>query len=79
MKGVRPGVFRGRLPCRGFAKALARKVGARAGLRMILEELMLDLMYPPPQQQEDQGNWISRLKWYRKRDLSVDFCWRKAG
>ena len=35
-------------------EALQRKVGAR-GLRMILEELMLDLMYLRPRQQEGQG------------------------
>ena len=35
-------------------EALQRKVGAR-GLRMILEELMLDLMYLRARQQEDHG------------------------
>ena len=36
-------------------EALQRKVGAR-GLRMILEEVMLDLMYHVPWQQEGQGD-----------------------
>ena len=35
-------------------QAMARKVGAR-GLRMILEELMLDLMYQSAQPEEGQG------------------------
>ena len=35
-------------------EALHRKVGAR-GLRMILEELMLDLMYHLPSKKQDQG------------------------
>jgi ATP-dependent Clp protease ATP-binding subunit ClpX len=35
-------------------QAMARKVGAR-GLRMILEELMLELMYQPAQPEEGQG------------------------
>ncbi len=41
-----------------------RKVGAR-GLRMILEELMLDLMYHLPQPEEGRRNSKSRARWWK--------------
>ena len=45
-------------------EAMTRKVGAR-GLRMILEELMLDLMYHLPSQKkvrkfQERGKWLKR-------------------
>jgi ATP-dependent Clp protease ATP-binding subunit ClpX len=55
---------------RGIAQeALQRKVGAR-GLRMILEELMLDLMYHLPSNKKIKELEIS-ADMVRNRDLSV--------
>jgi len=57
-------------------EALARKVGAR-GLRMILEELMLDLMYHLPNNKRDRDLEISR-EMVERRDLSLCLL-EKAG
>jgi len=50
-------------------QAMARKVGAR-GLRMILEELMLELMYSLPSQKRVKEFEISR-EMVEKRDISL--------
>ena len=57
-------------------EALARKVGAR-GLRMILEELMLDLMYHLPSNKKIKDLDIT-AEMVQKRDLSVTLL-EKAG
>ena len=57
-------------------EALARKVGAR-GLRMILEELMLDLMYHLPSNKKIKDLDIT-AEMVQKRDLSVTLL-DKAG
>ena len=57
-------------------EALARKVGAR-GLRMILEELMLDLMYHLPNSKRVRDLEISR-EMVERRDLSLCLL-EKAG
>jgi ATP-dependent Clp protease ATP-binding subunit ClpX len=57
-------------------EALARKVGAR-GLRMILEELMLDLMYHLPSNKKVKDLEIT-AEMVKKRDLSVSLL-EKAG
>ncbi len=57
-------------------EALARKVGAR-GLRMILEELMLDLMYHLPNNKKVKEIEIT-ADMVEKRDLSVSLL-EKAG
>src|ERR1700756_5482066 len=57
-------------------EALARKVGAR-GLRMILEELMLDLMYHLPSNKRVRDLEISR-EMVERRDLSLCLL-EKAG
>ena len=57
-------------------EALARKVGAR-GLRMILEELMLDLMYHLPSNKKVKEIEIT-AEMVQKRDLSVTLL-EKAG
>ena len=57
-------------------EALARKVGAR-GLRMILEELMLDLMYTLPGQKKLKEFEVTR-EMVEKRDLSAPVM-EKAG
>ena len=57
-------------------EALARKVGAR-GLRMILEELMLDLMYNLPSSKKVKEVEIT-AEMVAKRDLSVPVL-EKAG
>ncbi len=57
-------------------EALHRKVGAR-GLRMILEELMLDLMYHLPSNKKVKDIEIS-AEMVAKRDLSVSLL-EKAG
>jgi ATP-dependent Clp protease ATP-binding subunit ClpX len=55
---------------RAIAKqAMARKVGAR-GLRMILEELMLDLMYHLPSQKKVKEFEVTR-EMVEKRDVSL--------
>ncbi len=58
-------------------EALARKVGAR-GLRMILEELMLDLMYHLPSNKKVKEIEIT-ADMVQKRDLSVTLMLEKAG
>jgi ATP-dependent Clp protease ATP-binding subunit ClpX len=50
-------------------QAMARKVGAR-GLRMILEELMLDLMYHLPNQKKVKEFEVTR-EMVEKRDVSL--------
>jgi ATP-dependent Clp protease ATP-binding subunit ClpX len=50
-------------------QAMARKVGAR-GLRMILEELMLDLMYHLPSQKKVKEFEVTR-EMVEKRDVSL--------
>ena len=57
-------------------EALHRKVGAR-GLRMILEELMLDLMYHLPSNKKIKELEIN-AEMVRKRDLSITLL-DKAG
>ena len=57
-------------------EALSRKVGAR-GLRMILEELMLDLMYNLPGNKKIKDMEIT-AEMVRKRDLSFSLL-EKAG
>jgi ATP-dependent Clp protease ATP-binding subunit ClpX len=57
-------------------EALARKVGAR-GLRMILEELMLDLMYHLPSNKKVKDLEIN-AEMVKNRDLSVSLL-EKAG
>ena len=57
-------------------EALARKVGAR-GLRMILEELMLDLMYHLPSQRRIKDFEVTR-EMVEKRDVSIAMM-EKAG
>jgi ATP-dependent Clp protease ATP-binding subunit ClpX len=56
-------------------EALARKVGAR-GLRMILEELMLDLMYHLPSQKKVKEFEVTR-EMVEKRELHIAL--EKAG
>jgi ATP-dependent Clp protease ATP-binding subunit ClpX len=57
-------------------EALQRKVGAR-GLRMILEELMLDLMYNLPTNKKARDLEITR-DMVERRDLSLCLL-EKAG
>ena len=57
-------------------EALNRKVGAR-GLRMILEELMLDLMYHLPSNKKIKELEIT-AEMVKKRDLSMTLL-EKAG
>jgi ATP-dependent Clp protease ATP-binding subunit ClpX len=57
-------------------EALNRKVGAR-GLRMILEELMLDLMYHLPSQKKIKDFEVTR-EMVDKRDLAIAVM-EKAG
>ncbi len=57
-------------------EAMARKVGAR-GLRMILEELMLDLMYHLPSQKRVKEFEVSR-EMVEKREVSIAMM-EKAG
>jgi ATP-dependent Clp protease ATP-binding subunit ClpX len=57
-------------------EAMARKVGAR-GLRMILEELMLDLMYHLPSQKKVKEFEVSK-EMVEKRDVSIAMM-EKAG
>jgi ATP-dependent Clp protease ATP-binding subunit ClpX len=59
-------------------EALARKVGAR-GLRMILEELMLDLMYHLPSQKRVKEFEVTK-EMVEKRELSLSMAqMEKAG
>jgi ATP-dependent Clp protease ATP-binding subunit ClpX len=63
---------------RGIAReAMNRKVGAR-GLRMILEELMLDLMYHLPSQKKVREFEVTK-EMVEKRELSVAAVMEKAG
>ena len=57
-------------------QAMARKVGAR-GLRMILEELMLDLMYHLPSQKKVKEFEVTR-EMVEKRNVSLAMM-EKAG
>ena len=57
-------------------EATLRKVGAR-GLRMILEELMLDLMYHLPSQKKVKEFEVTR-EMVEKRDLAIAML-EKAG
>jgi len=57
-------------------EALLRKVGAR-GLRMILEELMLDLMYHLPSQKRIKDFEVTQ-QMVEKRDVSIAMM-EKAG
>jgi ATP-dependent Clp protease ATP-binding subunit ClpX len=57
-------------------EAMNRKVGAR-GLRMILEELMLDLMYHLPSQKKVKEFEVTR-DMVEKRDVSLTMM-EKAG
>jgi len=58
-------------------EAMQRKVGAR-GLRMILEELMLDLMYHLPSQKKVREFELTK-EMVEKRELSVAAVMEKAG
>ena len=63
---------------RGIAReAMNRKVGAR-GLRMILEELMLDLMYHLPSQKKVREFEVTK-EMVEKRELSVAAVMEKSG
>jgi ATP-dependent Clp protease ATP-binding subunit ClpX len=63
---------------RGIAReALNRKVGAR-GLRMILEELMLDLMYHVPGNKKVKDLVITEAM-VQKRELTLPLMLEKAG
>jgi ATP-dependent Clp protease ATP-binding subunit ClpX len=55
---------------------MARKVGAR-GLRMILEELMLDLMYHLPQQKRVKEFEVTK-EMVERRDVSLGASLEKA-
>jgi len=57
-------------------EAMNRKVGAR-GLRMILEELMLELMYHLPGQKRVKDFEVTR-EMVEKRDVSISML-EKAG
>ena len=64
-------------PARSAARqAMARKVGAR-GLRMILEELMLDLMYHLPSQKKVKEFEVTR-EMVEKRSVTLAMM-EKAG
>jgi len=65
-----------RLFARSRARAMARKVGAR-GLRMILEELMLDLMFNLPSQKKLKEFEVTR-EMVEKRNASLSTL-EKAG
>src|SRR6266404_3904650 len=58
-------------------QAMVRKVGAR-GLRMILEELMLDLMYHLPSQKRLKEFEVTK-EMIEKRDLAIANLLEKAG
>ena len=58
-------------------EALSRKVGAR-GLRMILEELMLDLMYTVPGSKDTKELEIT-AEMVKNRSISVPVALEKAG
>ena len=58
-------------------EALLRKVGAR-GLRMILEELMLDLMYHIPSNKKVKEIVITDTM-VRNRDIALPVVLEKAG
>jgi ATP-dependent Clp protease ATP-binding subunit ClpX len=57
-------------------EALSRKVGAR-GLRMILEELMLDLMYHLPSQKKIKEFEVTQ-QMVEKREVTVPMVVEKA-
>ena len=57
-------------------EAMARKVGAR-GLRMILEELMLDLMYSLPSQKRVKEFEVT-AEMVQKRDVSITLIEKQA-
>ena len=57
------------------SEAIKRNVGAR-GLRIILEELMLDLMYQLPQQKESRELTITK-EMVEKKEIQLPF--EKAG
>jgi ATP-dependent Clp protease ATP-binding subunit ClpX len=57
-------------------QAMARKVGAR-GLRMILEELMLELMYSLPSQKKVKEFEVTR-EMVEKRDVSLPIIEKAA-
>jgi ATP-dependent Clp protease ATP-binding subunit ClpX len=56
--------------------AMERKVGAR-GLRMILEDLMLDLMYHLPSQRKVREILVTK-EMVEKREISIQY-FEKAG
>jgi len=58
------------------SQALERKVGAR-GLRMILEDLMLDLMYHLPSQKKVREILVTR-EMVENQEISIQFL-EKAG
>ncbi|MGH9870269.1 MAG: ATP-dependent Clp protease ATP-binding subunit ClpX [Candidatus Polarisedimenticolia bacterium] len=58
-------------------EAMNRKVGAR-GLRMILEEIMLDLMYQLPSQKKAREFELTR-EMVEKRDVTIQSVMEKAG
>ena len=57
-------------------EAMQRKVGAR-GLRMILEELMLDLMYHLPSQKKVKDFEVT-AEMVEKRDVSINLVEKQA-
>ena len=58
-------------------EALMRKVGAR-GLRMIIEELMLDLMYHVPGNEKVKEITITEAM-VKNRDLALQILLERAG
>ena len=58
------------------AQAMERKVGAR-GLRMILEDLMLDLMYHLPSQKKVREILVTK-EMVESHEISIQ-CFEKAG
>ncbi|MCI0354148.1 MAG: ATP-dependent Clp protease ATP-binding subunit ClpX [Acidobacteria bacterium] len=58
-------------------EAMSRKVGAR-GLRMILEEIMLELMYQLPSQKKAREFELTR-EMVEKRDVTIHNVMEKAG
>jgi ATP-dependent Clp protease ATP-binding subunit ClpX len=59
-------------------EALSRKVGAR-GLRMILEELMLDLMYSVPSNKRNVREIVITDEMVKNRDITLPVVLEKAG
>jgi ATP-dependent Clp protease ATP-binding subunit ClpX len=59
------------------SQAMERKVGAR-GLRMILEDLMLDLMYHLPSQKKVREILVTK-EMVESHEITIQQCFEKAG